>query len=148
MDGPDKARLAKLLHRQKRRRRAPEILRSWERSGVTATLLADDRHQVLVAWLRANWKQPHQRVTQVRGHLRAIVDDHDFVIVVNVWEWDEAVAVLAPAEGLLRIENELRKIYPDGFLVADQRLQSALIVDFDDHAGGAEVSMVGSEHLA
>ena len=67
---------------------------------------------------------------------------------MNFWDWDEAVAVLAPANGLQAIKGKLRQIYPDGLLIADQRLRSALLVNFDDHADRAEVSVIGSERKA
>ena len=145
MDGHDETRLAELLQRQKRKSHAPAILRAWADRGATATLLADSQHAELISWLRANWRQPDQSVAEIHGHVSAVVGRQHFVIVANFWEWDEAVAILVSATDVLRIENKLRQIYPDGFLIVDQHLQSALIVDFDDHAGGAEVSMIGPE---
>jgi hypothetical protein len=148
MDDHDRARLAKLLQRQQRKARTPAVLRAWEKNGVSVKLLPDDRHEELVSWLRANWDPPHEAVADIGDHLRTIIGEEDLVIVMNFWDWDEAVAVLAPATGLLRIKSKLRQIYPDGLLLADQRLRSALIVGFDDHADGAEVSMIGSERKA
>lgn len=145
MDDDEKARLAKLLQRQQRKTRAPAMLRVWGENSVSVTSLPDDRHEELVSWLRANWDPPHEAVADVGDHLRAIIGEEDLVVVMNFWDWDEAVAVLAPAKGLLRIKGRLRQIYADGLLIADQRLRSALLVDFDDHADGAEVSVIGVE---
>lgn len=145
MDDHEKTRLAKLLWRKQRRHRTPDVLRAWEQQGLCATSLPDDRQEELVLWLRTNWVLPHHTVADVGDHLSAIVGGEDFMIVMNFWDWDSGVAVLAPAQGLLGIKSKLRQIYPDGFLVADQRSQSGLIVDFDDHADGAEVSVIGSE---
>lgn len=145
MDEDEKKRLAKLLQRQQRKTHAPATLHVWEENGVSVTSLPDDRHEELVSWLRANWDPPHEAVADIGGHLKAIIGEEDLVIVMNFWDWDEAVAVLAPAKGLLRIKGKLRQIYPDGLLIADQRLSSALLVDFDDQADGAAVSVIGPE---
>jgi hypothetical protein len=148
MDDHDRARLAKLLQRQQRRTRAPAILRAWKENGVSVTSLPDDRHEELVSWLRTNWDRPRKAVADIGDLLRAITGGEDLVIVTNFWDWDEAVAVLAPATGLLRIKSKLRQIYPHGLLIADQQMGSALLVDFDAHADGAEVSMIGSARKA
>ncbi len=148
MEDQDKKRLAQLLLRQKRRIRAPALLRAWEENGVGVTLLTDEDHEALVLWLRAHWSKSHQAVTDIGAHLAAICAAENLMIIMNVWDWDKAVAVLVPTEDLLRTQQGLRQIYPDGFLVADQRLRSGLLVDFDDHTASAEVSVIGPRQEA
>ena len=68
----------------------------------------------------------------------------DAVLVADFWRWDEAITVLVPASSLLHLKHRLLEIYPDGFLAVDQLMTKALLVDFDDHAEGAEIATIGS----
>ncbi|MDQ2763906.1 MAG: hypothetical protein M3Y22_10620 [Pseudomonadota bacterium] len=54
------------------------------------------------------------------------------MVVVVGWDVDEEPVVLVPSTALDRSEANLRVTYPDGFVVLDQPLTSALIIDFDE----------------
>jgi hypothetical protein len=142
MDDQDKARLTELLQRQKRKASLPAVRRAWEKRGVAIAPLSDDRHKELVAWLRANWPSTLEPVTGIHSDLSKVVGGHDFMILMDFWGWEEAVAALVPAKALSRTEQYLREIYPDGFLIADQQLKSGLLVNFEDKI--IEVSRLGS----
>jgi hypothetical protein len=76
-------------------------------------------------------------------HLESVVRDLDAAVVLDFWKWDEAVALIVPTDGLLRVAGRLNTIYPDGFLVADQFMRRALLVNFDDPIDGAEIAEIG-----
>jgi hypothetical protein len=135
MDEETKARLATLFQRQARRRSAPAVLKAWEDVGVAAVCLSDEKCEEVTTWLRVHWTDPHLRVPGFEDHLSSIASGGDLTIVMALWHWDASVAVIVPSAGLVRIGHRLGVIYPDGFLAADQHLESGLLVDIDDHEG-------------
>jgi hypothetical protein len=58
------------------------------------------------------------------------------MLVIAGWNVDEEPGVLLSSEALIGSVSHLRALYPDGFVLIDQPLTSALLVDFDegDHA--------------
>lgn len=54
------------------------------------------------------------------------------MLVIVGWDVDEEPALLLSSEGLGRSVAQLRATYPDGFVLLDQPLTSALLVDFDE----------------
>ena len=58
------------------------------------------------------------------------------MLVIVGWDVEEEPGVLLSSEALIRSVSHLRALYPDGFVLMDQPLTSALLVDFDegDHA--------------
>lgn len=135
MDEQQRARLSTLLQRQQRKLRTPIVMDAWRRLGIAVSAVNDERAEQIVGWLRTNWTQPTTPSADLQNELETLTRDADALLVVDFWQWDEAVAVLVPAGGLLRTANELHQIYPDGLMVADQRLSAALLVDFDDVDG-------------
>lgn len=118
------------------------MLESWRSRGVPASALTDERSEQVIGWLRANWREPQGPIADVEHHLQLLTEGVDAVVVLDFWRWDDAVAVLVPVSGLLRITHGLREIYPDGFLAADQSLSKGLLVDFDEHVQGAEIAEI------
>lgn len=54
------------------------------------------------------------------------------MVVVIGWDVDEEPAMLVSSTAFDRSEVNLRATYPDGFVVLDQPLTSALVIDFDE----------------
>jgi hypothetical protein len=142
MGDSEKARLLELRQRQERKRRTPAVLRAWNGCGVVAAALAQDRQEEVASWLRQRWRAPTEPVANLHDSLASILEGEDLAILMDFWEWGEAVAVLVPSAGLLRTKDRLREIYPEGFLVVNQHLSRALLVDFDDHSRGAEIALI------
>jgi hypothetical protein len=141
MDNQQRARLSTLLQRQQRKLRTPSVLDAWRKRGIAVSAVNDERCEQVVGWLRTNWTQPTTPSDDLQNELETLARDANALLVVDFWQWDEAVAVLVPAGGLLRTASELRQIYPDGFMVADQGLSAALLVDFDD-VDGSQVATI------
>ena len=129
------ARKALLLQRNNRRLRTPAIRSAWRSFGIITSAMTDERCERLIAWLRANWRQPHQPETQLQQRVKAFARGRDTAIVLDFWEWDEAVALIVSSAGLGRMAVHMGTIYPSGFLIIDQQLTSGLLVDFDDQDG-------------
>lgn len=132
MDQKDQARAWTLKRRQARKVRVPAALKAWTELGIAAVALGHERSEVVVTWLRANWREPDEQAGALRPLLEDLAVGLDAVIVLDFWQWDEAVAVLVPSAGLLRIVDRMREIHPDGFLATDPLLTKGLLVDFDD----------------
>jgi hypothetical protein len=144
MDDQKSARLSLLLKRQARARRVPGTLEAWRNCGVAATVLDDERAEQLIAWVKAHWHQPDRSVEGAEQHLKLLADGLEALLILDFWQWDEAVGVLVPTVSTVRIAHSLRSIYPDGYLAADQLLCRALVVNFDDRAEGAEIAWINA----
>ena len=53
------------------------------------------------------------------------------MVVIMGWDIDHEPALLICGDALVRSGASLQKIYPDGFVAADQPLTRALVIDFD-----------------
>lgn len=59
------------------------------------------------------------------------------MLVIVGWDVDEEPGVILSSEALNRSVSHLRVMYPDGFVLLDQPLTSALLVDFDEEDDAA-----------
>src|SRR5579859_4022471 len=135
MDDARRARKALLLQRNNRRLRMPAIRSAWRSFGITTSALDDERCEQLIAWLRAYWRKPRQPETQLQQRIKAFSRGRDTVVVLDFWQWDEAVALIVSSAALGRVAARMSTIYPSGFLVVDQPVTRGLLVDFDDQDG-------------
>jgi len=148
MDDQQRARLSTLLQRQQRKLRTPSVLDAWLERGIPVSAVNDEKCEQMIGWLRTNWRQPDTPSIDLKSQLETLTRNADALLVVDFWQWDEAMAVLVPAGGLLRTIDKLREIYPDGFMVADQSVSVAVLVDFDDHVACAQVATIRPHTVA
>jgi hypothetical protein len=143
MDDLDRRRLNALLQRQTRLGRTPRFVAAWREHGVPVTAMNDERSEYLISWVREHWRQPDELISDLEPHLQLATEGHDVLLVLDFWSWDTAVALLVPTIGLRRTSPHLRKIYPDGFMVVDQALSRAMLVDFDDAVSSTAIAEIG-----
>ncbi|HEY8574234.1 hypothetical protein [Phenylobacterium sp.] len=120
------------MRQNQRRRLIPETIEQWQSRGIPASAVSDDQQEELleriVGW---SWSQMEQV-----GDLSLTL--HDFttassMVTVVAWQARERPAVLVPAYALVRTEEDLRRIYPDGFMTFTEA--ATLIIDFDEAPG-------------
>jgi hypothetical protein len=138
--GENRQRLDELLRRKRRAGRVPHVVATWAALDVAASPLSADRQVDLIdlwrsAGLGRSSKLPQPSTDPLSHPVCEFAGCRDMLVIVG-WDVDEEPAVLLSSEGLNRSVAHLRAIYPDGFVLLDQPLTSALLVDFDedDHA--------------
>lgn len=132
----NRQRLDELLRRERRAGRVPTVVANWAAVGVAASPLSADRQTDLIGRLRSSGLRRPSELPPPSTHallpaIREFAGGRDMVVVVG-WDVDEEPVVLVPSTALDRSEANLRVTYPDGFVVLDQPLTSALIIDFDE----------------
>jgi hypothetical protein len=132
MDEDDKKRMAHLLRKNHRKNLVPSIVQKWAARGVSASPLSDERQQRLLVDLRAWPRSDYRPLTDLRDALVDFLDDLSLVVVID-FDVKAEPALLLPARSMSRSEEDLRDIYPDGFLLV--RDGGALTVEFEERPG-------------
>lgn len=123
------------LSGRRRARRVLDLLESWAKVGVVASALSADRQAELIDRLRrATLHRTTEGATPasdaVADAVAAFAAGRDMAILV-AWNVDEEPALLLSFKALNRSVPHLRRVHPDGFVVLNQPLTAALLVDFD-----------------
>jgi len=134
--GENRQHLDDLLRRRRQADRVPSVVEAWETIGVSASPLSADRQAGLVfslraAGLRRSSVLPEPSNVPLPKVVGEFAPPLDMLIVIG-WDVDEEPAVLLSAEAFSKSVGHLRTIYPDGFLLLDQPLATALVIDFDE----------------
>lgn len=103
--------------------------------GVMASALSADRQGELVSRLRRSPlhrtpQSPASSVDAVTDAVAEFAAGRDMMVLVG-WHVDEEPALLLSFRALIRAIPHLRTVHPDGFVLLDQPLSAALLVDFD-----------------
>lgn len=139
MTTSNSTRLSKLLRRSQLSLLTSEVLSAWATAGCSAKALDHEQHEELVRCFRERTGIRTRLDGSFLRHLQNFGIDSNVVAVVG-WNVDIEPAVVVPGTALGVSEDNLRALYPDGFVVCDQPLSRLLIVDFDD--AGARVDQV------
>ena len=131
----DRPGLDQALRGRRRARRVLDLLEGWAMVGVMASALSADRQRELIGRLRQSplRRTPDQSVSSPDAVSDALADfaaGRDMVVLVG-WHVDEEPALLLSFRALIRALPHLRTVYPDGFVLLDQPLGTALLVDVD-----------------
>ncbi|MEG3092573.1 hypothetical protein [Sphingomonas sp. PB1R3] len=131
----DRPGLDQALRGRRRARRVLDLLEGWAMVGVMASALSADRQRELIGRLRQSPLQrtPDRSVSSPDAVSDALADfaaGRDMVVLVG-WHVDEEPALLLSFRALIRALPYLRTVYPDGFVLLDQSLCAALLVDVD-----------------
>ena len=131
----DGQRLDRALSGRRRARRVLDLLEGWAMIGVMASALSADRQGELVSRLRRSPlhrtpQSPASSVDAVTDAVAEFAAGRDMMVLVG-WHVDEEPALLLSFRALIRAIPHLRTVHPDGFVLLDQPLSAALLVDFD-----------------
>lgn len=137
MDKDDRMRLANLLRKNRRKLRIPDIVQAWAKRGVSASPLADERQQELLADLRVWPRSDYSPLSDLHASIANFLDELSVIVVVD-YDVNEEPALLLPVHSLSRSEDDLRAIYPDGFVLV--REGAAMTIDFEEQPGQMNVS--------
>lgn len=134
--GENRQRLDELLRRKRRAGRVPDLIAAWAALDVPASPLSADRQVELIdRWRSAGSGRsnelPHPSTDPLSHPVRAFTKCRDMLVIVG-WDVDEEPAMLISSDGLNRSVAHLRAIYLDGFVLLDQPMTSALLIDFDE----------------
>ena len=136
MDEDDKKRMAHLLRRNHRKNLVPGIVQKWAARGVSASPLSDERQQGLLGDLRTWPRSDYRPLTDLRAALVDFLDDLSLIVVID-FDVNTEPALLLPVRSMSRSEEDLRDIYPDGFVLV--RDGGALTVEFEERLGQMNV---------
>ena len=139
MDEDDKKRMAHLLRKNHRKTLVPSIVQKWAARGVLASPLSDERQQGLLGDLRTWPRSDYRPLSDLRAALVHFLDDLSLIVVID-FDVDAEPALLLPVLSMSRSEEDLRDIYPDGFLLV--REGAALAVEFEERPGQMNVCFV------
>jgi len=99
--------------------------------GINASALSHSKHEELLGRLR----QPGSKISCASGSLDAILAEfsksNDIIVVIG-WNVDEEPSLLIPGDALAQSQTFFRTAYPDGFVVTNQPVSHALMIDFDE----------------
>lgn len=137
MDKDDRERMANLLRKNRRKLRIPDIVQAWAMRGVSASPLADERQQELLADFRVWRHSDHSPLSDLQASIAQFLDELSVIVVVD-YDVNEEPALLLPVHSLSRSEDDLRAIYPDGFVLV--REGAAMTIDFEEQPGQINVS--------
>jgi hypothetical protein len=137
MDQADKRRMEDLLRKNRRRKLVPGIVQKWAGRGIAASPLSDERQRQLLGELRAWDTSEYRPVVDVQVAICEFLEGPSLVVVVG-FDVNEEPALLVPAHALSASEQDLRAVYPDGFVLI--REEAALIIDFEEDGGRVNVS--------
>lgn len=114
MDDAEKERLAELRGKSRREQLIAAAVQAWASRSVSASPLSHELQQQKLAELRASSGGLYEPVTDIRTIIDEFIGSAAVVVVAD-WDVDTHPALLVPGHALRRSEEELRRIYPDGF---------------------------------
>lgn len=129
--------MANLLRKNRRNLRIPDIVQAWAMRGVSASPLADERQQELLADFRVWRHSDYSQLSDLQASIANFLDELSVIVVVD-YDVNEEPALLLPVHSLSRSEDDLRAIYPDGFVLV--REGAAMTIDFEEQPGQINVS--------
>ena len=132
--GENRKRLDDLLRRRRRVNRVSAAVAAWTALGVTASPLSNDRHEKLLSLLRSAGIRRSAELRPSTVPLSDVVSEFsqrgDMLVIIG-WDVDEEPGLLVSSDAVCQSVDHLRAIYPDGFVLLDQPLASAMLIDFD-----------------
>ncbi len=136
----DELELGQTLRGRRRSRRVLDLLEAWTMVGVMASALSAHRQAALVERLRPAMRHRLRLVSSSSDTVVPAIDafaaGHGTVVLIG-WQIEDEPALLLSFKALNRAVPHLRTVYPDGFVLLNEPLTDALLieVDPDDPAG-------------
>ncbi len=112
---------------------------AWASRGVTVSAVSDEHQQQMLATLRSGTAGAYEEPPDLCRALSEFISGAQLVAIAD-WNAEEHPALLLAGREVVRREEDLRRMYPDGFVV--WRDSSCLIVDFEDQLGSVQLRRV------
>lgn len=134
MSKRDPERMAKLLARNRLKKRAIELVKVWAAHGVAVSPVAHDQYLLQLGRLTGQLRWLEHPANDLVGAARAFVAGSDMLTMLG-WDVRNEPALLVSASKLAATASNLSQIYPDGFVLINDTTGKAFIADIDDENG-------------
>lgn len=127
----DPERLKRLLRQNRLKKRATVLVDTWASHGVKVSPIAHVGYWKLLDQLHGGRSWPLDWVDDLTGSIQLLVGDKDMILIMG-WDVTEEPALLISSRALLGMVAKIATIYPDGFVLINDRTRNALLVDIDE----------------